>query len=73
MVSPAHQPEKGEIWEVDLCSVATNCPDRKSLPCGMVLRAYFPAGLGISENVGSRQMGSGWGREKNGNQLVCLN
>eukprot|EP00434_Breviolum_minutum_P031849 symbB.v1.2.028169.t1/scaffold2961.1/size66437/1 len=40
-------------FRVDMCSVSGNCPDQHRLPCGMILKAFFPPGLASNSGVQS--------------------
>ncbi|CAE7040106.1 NaCP60E [Symbiodinium sp. KB8] len=49
--------EDHRSFEVDICEVEGNCPDKEKLPCGMwILEADFQAGMAISRGVVSRTM-----------------
>ncbi|CAE7186945.1 crtp1, partial [Symbiodinium necroappetens] len=48
--------EDHRSYEVDICEVEGNCPDKEKLPCGMILEADFQAGMAISRGVVSRTM-----------------
>eukprot|EP00931_Biecheleriopsis_adriatica_P057676 TRINITY_DN3422_c4_g1_i1.p1 TRINITY_DN3422_c4_g1~~TRINITY_DN3422_c4_g1_i1.p1 ORF type:complete len:2383 (+),score=448.38 TRINITY_DN3422_c4_g1_i1:66-7214(+) len=47
--SYAHSCDDHKSFAVDMCSILGNCPHHNRLPCGMVLIAYYPPGLVLSE------------------------
>eukprot|EP00930_Biecheleria_cincta_P078546 TRINITY_DN6605_c0_g1_i1.p1 TRINITY_DN6605_c0_g1~~TRINITY_DN6605_c0_g1_i1.p1 ORF type:complete len:2172 (+),score=339.95 TRINITY_DN6605_c0_g1_i1:34-6549(+) len=50
------QCEDHKSFEVDMCSIMSNCPGHQRLPCGMVLEAYYPPGIAIRKGIGNAEV-----------------